>query len=765
MTVSTEVSREEYTGNGVTTDFDYRFRVFEAADLVVSVADTTETITVLTLNTDYTVTGAGSRTGGKVKLLSPLAFNWRINIERALPVTQETDIRNQGNFFPEVHEDAFDKLTMLIQQVWGYFGLALRKPTWLAKYYDAQGNRIANLADPINDQDAVNRRSMYSYVEQMIAGVVGGYGWFTQFGSGAIARTFQAKMRESVSVLDFGADPSGINDSTLAFRQAIAAAINANCKDVYVPSGDYLITDELNLGGIGYVGSAGVTLRGENWARSTILFKAASNTSVCISSHGGSGIHTSKALDHISVRAHPDTVAMGIALRLRGTCFFNCSNFVFTGCYVGIHLLNASTAGAFTEFNRFSTGRLYYNLTNILFEVNGGDNSFHGNDFVLIQNQVRPGGVGVKVIGTTSPAYLYNQNWQMNFFGGTSHTAFELTRCNTDNLWGNLTHEGGLVCRTTDASSVFEFKGNFSGIGSVSWDVFTESPIHFGSFVFTNMSSNSTAFTNANLSSYTPGIFNPQLADRMDNGVADMLFTHRSNAGRGLGFNVSSDSPGWFFTVTSGGNMQTAVPRYRFATDGNALTAYATTFYLNPSNSTYGLQLATDTLKTFAPRADNVMSCGAGAFRWTQIYAVNGSISTSSETEKTRPRDITLQEIMAFSLISRLPMVWQWIDKYLAEGDEARIHSGPTVQAAIAIMTEHGLDWTQYSAFCYDTWEATDDVIEDDGTVIPGIPAGDRYGFRRDELLTWCLRALVYEIDTLKSDVSEIKKLIGDKVP
>lgn len=166
MTVSTEVSREEYTGNGVTTDFDYRFRVFSAADLVVSVADTTETISVLTLNTDYTVTGAGSRTGGKVKLMSPLAFNWRINIERALPVTQETDIRNQGNFFPEVHEDAFDKLTMLIQQVWSYFGLALRKPTWLAKFYDAMGNRIANLGSPINPQDAATK----SYVDSVTEG-------------------------------------------------------------------------------------------------------------------------------------------------------------------------------------------------------------------------------------------------------------------------------------------------------------------------------------------------------------------------------------------------------------------------------------------------------------------------------------------------------------------------------------------------------------------------------------------------------------------
>ncbi|MDN0030957.1 hypothetical protein QVM89_23180, partial [Serratia marcescens] len=166
MTVSTEISREEYTGNGVTTDFDYRFRVFSADELVVSVADTTENISTLVLNTDYTVTGSGSRTGGKVKLVNPLANAWRISIERDLPVTQKMDVRNQGNFFPEVHEDAWDKLTMLIQQAIGGLGLALRKPNWLAKYYDAKGNRIANLGTPINPQDATTK----GYVDSAVAG-------------------------------------------------------------------------------------------------------------------------------------------------------------------------------------------------------------------------------------------------------------------------------------------------------------------------------------------------------------------------------------------------------------------------------------------------------------------------------------------------------------------------------------------------------------------------------------------------------------------
>ncbi|MCV5663440.1 hypothetical protein OFN50_30935, partial [Escherichia coli] len=78
--------------------------------------DSDENITELVLDTDYTVTNAGSYNGGNVVLTAPLASGWKISIARELEPTQETDLRNQGKFFPEVHEDAFDKLTMLIQQ-------------------------------------------------------------------------------------------------------------------------------------------------------------------------------------------------------------------------------------------------------------------------------------------------------------------------------------------------------------------------------------------------------------------------------------------------------------------------------------------------------------------------------------------------------------------------------------------------------------------------------------------------------------------------
>lgn len=231
MTVSTEVNHNEYTGNGVTTTFPYAFRIFQASDLLVTTSDTNGTLRTLTLNTDYTVSGVGSYSGGTVILPVPLGNGWSISIERDLPVVQETDLRNQGRFFAETHEGAFDYLTMLIQQCFGWARLALLKPNFLAKYYDAKQNRIANLADPVAAQDAVNNRSMRTYVDRAIAGVVGGYGWFIQVGLGGVYRTFQDKMSDDISLKDFGASPDdkSKNDSAIDYSK--------NLGGVSVPKG------------------------------------------------------------------------------------------------------------------------------------------------------------------------------------------------------------------------------------------------------------------------------------------------------------------------------------------------------------------------------------------------------------------------------------------------------------------------------------------------------------------------------------------------
>ena len=47
-------------------------------------------------------------------------------------------------------------------------------------------------------------------------------------GAGAVARTVQGKLRDTVSVKDFGADPTGVADSTAAIQAALDTGLNVD---------------------------------------------------------------------------------------------------------------------------------------------------------------------------------------------------------------------------------------------------------------------------------------------------------------------------------------------------------------------------------------------------------------------------------------------------------------------------------------------------------------------------------------------------------
>jgi hypothetical protein len=65
-------------------------------------------------------------------------------------------------------------------------------------------------------------------------------------GSNAVQRTVESKLRESVSVKDFGAVGNGIADDTVAIQNAFDYA-SANNKSVYVPAGTYNIISAITI--------------------------------------------------------------------------------------------------------------------------------------------------------------------------------------------------------------------------------------------------------------------------------------------------------------------------------------------------------------------------------------------------------------------------------------------------------------------------------------------------------------------------------------
>ena len=117
MSISSTTSVVRYTGNNTTPTYSYTFKIFEEGDLLVTSMNTSNVETVLALTTDYTVSGEGDSGGGSITLVAGnLATGYILTIRRVNDLVQETDIRNQGAYYPSVIEDQLDKMVMIDQQ-------------------------------------------------------------------------------------------------------------------------------------------------------------------------------------------------------------------------------------------------------------------------------------------------------------------------------------------------------------------------------------------------------------------------------------------------------------------------------------------------------------------------------------------------------------------------------------------------------------------------------------------------------------------------
>lgn len=136
MSFDSLTNRVSYVGASNASVFPYTFLIQDQGDLRVLVTDGV-TLTLLTITTDYTVSGVAEDAGGSVILVNAsqawlsagnLKTGYTLVLRRAPPLTQETDIRNQGAFFPEEHEEEFDKGRMIDQAQEEELGRSLKLP-------------------------------------------------------------------------------------------------------------------------------------------------------------------------------------------------------------------------------------------------------------------------------------------------------------------------------------------------------------------------------------------------------------------------------------------------------------------------------------------------------------------------------------------------------------------------------------------------------------------------------------------------------------
>lgn len=250
MTVSSTTARQTYIGDGSLATYPYNFRIFDAGDLVLVKRNTsTGSETPMFLGVDYTVTGAGSYSGGTFTLTAGvLAAGYTVAAYRELDLLQQTDLRNQGYFLAETHERVFDRLVMADQQLQDQLNRSLRLPDSEAggstfKLPTLELRRGKQLAfDPDTGLPIAEAKG-------------------TPSAASVTLLELAASAKPWFNVMDpaYGAVGNGVIDDMAAINAAILACNAAGGGRVYVPPGTYRTTSSISM-------KSNVTLYGDGAA-------------------------------------------------------------------------------------------------------------------------------------------------------------------------------------------------------------------------------------------------------------------------------------------------------------------------------------------------------------------------------------------------------------------------------------------------------------------------------------------------------------------
>lgn len=299
-TIAENDRKERFIATAGQTVFPYDFPIYAATDLQV-LRERLGVRTTLTYGTDYAVSGVQNQTGGNVTLTTGALAGDIIVILSAMPTARNTQFVNGGDLAAAALEAELNRIRILFQQntrdgrnallfpstdpvMQDLPPIALRSNRFLA--FDMNGQPVAATPSAGTVLDALSRlgdnmtgalgfipgtanapglrpnndnaSGLFSAPDMIGVSVNGqeverfipGGMRFQQPGTGAVQRTARAKMREQITVQDFGAKGDNTTDDLPAIQAACYYAQSIGGGIVWLPptGAAYRITNSIALG-------------------------------------------------------------------------------------------------------------------------------------------------------------------------------------------------------------------------------------------------------------------------------------------------------------------------------------------------------------------------------------------------------------------------------------------------------------------------------------------------------------------------------------
>lgn len=535
---------------------------------------------------------------------------------------------------------------------------------------------------------------------------------FLQSGTGAVTRYAQDKMREVVSVKDFGAKGDGTTDDTAA----IQAAINSGFS-ISFPAGTYKcanLTQSTNFQRFYAIGNVTIqknangpiiTSTGNDVEFNGIGFRGESSTPVFTGHNIVSSGNNLRLINCGSRWAYARAVlATGNHVQIIGTCDL-------------YQTTDSSATGYDIEIGVSGTATLYHELVGVYSSQNTGGiklidvgaHSIHGGQFgkLYIASGTSPAGVnGGKTIGARILGDVTIEISSALFVGNQFGTVTITLALGTS----------GIVINESNSMSTATVVNNGNGNSPIIKSIGTGSPsgivLQYG-----HDSANST----------------------IRYGVDEIYIEDSSLAlpnNKALRF---ADSGGTYYTGMNLSATNTWTIGNNNGSGFSTVNSGSGGVYLGVAGSSivqaYG--------SGFRPQTDNTYNLGTASQRWATVYAGTATINTSDARAKQQVRNLSEAERAVAVRVKGLLRAFKFNDAVEEKGDGARVHFGVVAQEVQEAFEAEGLDAHQYALFCYDEWEEQAEIRGDNGTLVqPFVSSGNRYGVRYEELLAFVLAAL-----------------------